>query len=367
MAELRCEHYGLQELWSVHVMLGISQLLALPEVEGLEGIYRLGHHVVRRFDTLGVVVGFEIKANKNNSFRANIVLDDGSGVIHCVRWSSSDAGADSELRDIPLGSLLRVRGRMNTFRGKRQLTAFQSNSEHDPLAEPLRWLELERLWRDVYSKDPRPAIAALTNAAASGARLGGDIAAVRGAIEAIFCAPETNLQDADPNSVAHSARRAFAYASLLDPSGQVYAAALRSVEVGAPRESARGDAGLGNSDDGDVERQLHAAAKRLVQHALRGLMNDGRIELIDAVADVYAPFDPEAQLLPAIQNHFIRAAQRADGDGALTLARLHELLADQEGRAFTVSKATLRTAIDTLLDQSLIYDVGTADTFRAIL
>lgn len=367
-AELERSDFALQEIWAVHVMLGISQLLALPEEDGLAGVFRLGHHRVKRFDALGVVVGFEIKENKNQTFRANIVLDDGSGVIHCVRWlDSGDAAAGKRPSDVPLGSLLRVRGGMSMFRGRRQLSAFHTNVEHDPLAEPMRWLELERLWRDVYSKDPRPAIAALTDAAGAGARSGGDSKAVRAAIEALHCPPEADPEETEPQSAEARARRSFAYASLIDPAGPVYAVALRCAQRGALGKRARGEAGVGSGDDADAERRVHGDARRLVQNAVAGLRTDGRIELINEDADLYAPFSPGGHLLRAIRSHFAlaAAADAADG-GTITLARLHALLAAHEGGSFTVSKATLRTAIETLLEESFIYDVG-ADTYRVLL
>jgi hypothetical protein len=254
---------------------------------------------------------------------------------------------------------------MSTYRGKRQLTAFQTNREHDPLAEPLRWLELERLWRDVYSKDPRPAIAALTEprAARSGSGSGDGVSDVRRAIEAIICVLAAHLQDAAAQSSPRIAARSFSYASLLDRTGQVYCEALRCATSGGGREPARGDADLGGSSDGDAERRLNRAATKLIQNALLGLVTDGRIELIDAEADVYAPFDPEVQLLPAVRRHILRAAERPGG--SITFAQLCDDLAKNEGRAFTVSPSTLRGAIETLLERSVIYEVG-ADSFRAV-
>mmetsp|Transcript_31302 Transcript_31302/g.71963 ORF Transcript_31302/g.71963 Transcript_31302/m.71963 type:complete len:111 (-) Transcript_31302:81-413(-) len=106
---------------------------------------------------------------------------------------------------------------------------------------------------------------------------------------------------------------------------------------------------------------MHAAAKRLVTRALCALKADGVIELVDADADVYARFDPEAQLLPAIIRHASRAT--GQGDGSITLDRLKRELGTHEHYAFTASEAALRTAIETLLERSLLYETG-RDSFR---
>ena len=366
--------------------------------------YHLGHHVVRRFDVMGVVVDFDVKANPRGGHRLLFALDDGSAVVNCLAWRN-DPPAGRE-RELPLGSLLRVKGRMSTFREQRQLVAFEILPERDPLAEPLRWLELERLWRGVYSADPRPTIAALVKCkrgerggprgdggltrAAQAVLTGADVApppelvAVRDAIvRMIRRAPErpaaaceaANGDETLPASCRNDVACAtearlppplsppfsFAYSSLLDERCEVFLQALRSAApVAATAATADGAARRGDGGGGD---RLHAAAKALVQRAVHSLKTDGVLELVDADADAYAPFDAERQLLPAILRHVARAAGRCDGD--ITLARLRAELQQHERHAFVVSDATLRTAVEVLLERSQLYETG-RDVYRAL-
>lgn len=366
---------------------------------------------------MGIVVGFETKSNPSGGHRLLFTLDDGSAVVNCIVWRDSSAARDRDLQELPLGSLLRAKGRMKTYRGQRQLTAWHIAAERDPLAEPLRWLELERLWRDVYSTDPRPVTAAMVDAsgskrtemsggsaadaawrmstaAAAGSAQQPEVQAVRRAIERLVglsvglltpapllpeagpavqpAAPLTDgeadgegtmpnagggetIEAAGAGSPAAAAalptkRGSFAYSSLLLECSPVFQEAVRCASAAAAN-------GAGNST------YTLAAAKVLVLRAVQGLKADGLLELVDADADVYAPFDAEAQLLPAIIRHVSRAS--AGRDGSITLVQLRAELQQHERHAFTVSDATLRTAIEVLLERSLLYETG-RDSFRIL-
>lgn len=377
--------------------------------------YQLGHHVVRRFDIMGIVVGFESKSNPSGGHRLLFALDDGSAVVNCLVWRDSSAARDRDLQELPLGTLLRAKGRMKTFRGQRQLTAWHISAERDPLAEPLRWLELERLWRDVYSVDPRPATAAIVDVSRRGDRGGSsadggvwraattggaqqvEVHAVRLAIESLVglptsvplpaapplsseagplvspaggpqpdvppphemndsgeTMPDTGEARGAPSYTAAGAQPAaahsFSYPSLLLEDNPVFQQALRCASAGT---------GSGACDS----IQRHAAAKSLVLRAVQGLKADGAIELVDADADVYARFDPEVQLMPAILRHASRAS--AWRDGSITLAQLRTELQQHERHAFAVSDATLRTALEVLIERSQLYETE-RDTFRIV-
>lgn len=360
---LRREEWGLQDVWSANVKLSVEHLQRLQPVEGLQGAQRsaarrasllcaratcargrrahatrraclradcywLGQHVVRRFDVLGVVIAADSKWNKDGGQRHLYSLDDGSATITCIHWQSreeangsSTGGAGSP---VALGTVLRVRGKMTRFRGERQISMWSMSIERDPLSEPLRWLELEHLWQSVYSRDPRMHVRTAAAAARERKRAGAGDSLPAGIAE---------LREAVLAHARASANgRTFTYASLLEPSSVVHACALSLVGT---------DAGCVRSS---------------IQRAVQGLKSDGLIELLDSDADVYALFDQEAQLVPAILQHVRRASTR--GDGIVTLAQLRHELEAHDGHRLSASDAQVRTALEALVERSCIYEAG---------
>ena len=78
-------------------------------------------------------------------------VDDGTAVISCVQWRKSD-DSDQGIFVPTLGQLVSVFGKISEFREERQLTVSSICPETDPNTEPLFWMEVIKLKREVYSK-----------------------------------------------------------------------------------------------------------------------------------------------------------------------------------------------------------------------
>ena len=78
-------------------------------------------------------------------------VDDGTAVISCVQWRKSD-DSDQGIFIPTLGQLVSVFGKISEFREERQLTVSSICPETDPNIEPLFWMEVIKLKREVYSK-----------------------------------------------------------------------------------------------------------------------------------------------------------------------------------------------------------------------
>lgn len=244
--------FPLQALWDSYVKVSAARLKRLPSLEGYEEIFWVGTHAVRRFDVLGTVVGCDVKLFDGGGALRTFSIDDGSDVIACAQWGAHQA--------LPLGAVVRAWGRLGHFRGERQLTAFAVDLERDPHAEALRWLELEHLWREVYSRD-------LTARARA------------------WVAP---MQDADADTDAVPSRDA-----------ETVREALRG---GAPVAFADLAQRMGGTD--------------VARRACCGLRDDGLLEIVDD--DTIATFDPRRRLVPAIVDR-LRDGARSVADLAADL------------------------------------------------
>lgn len=78
-------------------------------------------------------------------------VDDGTGVISCIQWRKVD-DSDEGLTIPTLGQLVSVFGKVTEFHNERQLTVSSVCLETDPNVEPLFWMEVIKLKREIYSK-----------------------------------------------------------------------------------------------------------------------------------------------------------------------------------------------------------------------
>jgi hypothetical protein len=67
-----------------------------------------------------------------------MTVDDGTGLLVCIQWSTASSETP---RTLPLGTLVTLQGRVQDFRGTRQVLLSRLMEETDPNAEWVRWLE----------------------------------------------------------------------------------------------------------------------------------------------------------------------------------------------------------------------------------
>eukprot|EP00958_Prasinococcus_capsulatus_P018654 scaffold2200_cov413-Prasinococcus_capsulatus_cf.AAC.20 len=208
--------WGLDPVYKTVARVLVRDLVECHEVQGARGYFRLGQHIVQRMEIMGYVVAVLTKHN-----RVEFTVDDGTGCMPCcyflsqldeapsqqlgthvvVRYAAR-AGCDScskasirrwallhatdrqtskgpthtVAEQASLGALLRVQGKLITFRGVRQLKcsayrkysitgAWQTQppspsnlclrtaeSVADCNAEMLHWLDSIKLMNELYSQ-----------------------------------------------------------------------------------------------------------------------------------------------------------------------------------------------------------------------
>ena len=86
----------------------------------------------------------------------SFTIDDGAGLIECVKWLGTDDVPVSEQRHVlaqyRLGAALHVLGRLGRFRQTRQVTVERCWPEMDPAAECLHWARARELWHACYRR-----------------------------------------------------------------------------------------------------------------------------------------------------------------------------------------------------------------------
>ncbi|KAF8079888.1 hypothetical protein N665_0994s0013 [Sinapis alba] len=115
-----------------------------------------------RVETVGTIVSRDM-TEKFLKFN----VDDGTGCVTCIMWLNQltspyfnrfdsstillhSGFARRQARDIRIGAVARVRGRVGLYRGVMQITVTNVVIERDPNAEILHWLECVRLSRSCY-------------------------------------------------------------------------------------------------------------------------------------------------------------------------------------------------------------------------
>lgn len=110
--------------------------------------------VIRRVD----ICGFVVERRTRKDSKVIFTLDDGSGCIECVVWTQDADGAShgsAELfgiagtadgaavmvKDIRVGTLARVQGKIRDWEGHRQINAIGVQVDLDPNQELLFWLD----------------------------------------------------------------------------------------------------------------------------------------------------------------------------------------------------------------------------------
>lgn len=179
--------WGLDPLFSAHVKLFAATLHSLRPFDGVPGeerarqrlapkprkgsrarraeVRRLHDRPIQRVELLGWVVG----ASSRKGLEC-FTIDDGTGLVCCVRWPRGGAAAAAAGRgEAPaLGELVRVRGSLSFFREQLEVKVVAVQPVRDWNSEALFWLEAVQLDREVYRRpspvhrllsDPRAAAA----------------------------------------------------------------------------------------------------------------------------------------------------------------------------------------------------------------
>jgi len=177
--------WGLDPLYWSSVKLLIADIMTLKTdtASTLPDAWVLGPYrrPIQRVEVVGVIVAVIVR-QKNVAYS----LDDGSGILHCTHWfrtpAESSPSTSTALNPLPIhpaasssslyrrtprtsqsfisspfdvlsiGNVVRARGRILTFRERKEMTIETLYVDVDPHAECVHWLEVLRLHRNVYSK-----------------------------------------------------------------------------------------------------------------------------------------------------------------------------------------------------------------------
>ncbi|KAJ1769872.1 hypothetical protein IW140_003963 [Coemansia sp. RSA 1813] len=137
--------WGLDPLFWTSVKLFVGDLHHVL-LDSSESVFFIGNkHVARAVEVVGVVVSADTRSPKMTMYN----VDDGTGVILCVVFSTPEEQADPDTRTIyQLGTTVRVEGRLSTFRDERQLVVRNVRAV-DPNEEALGWLERLQLRKHI--------------------------------------------------------------------------------------------------------------------------------------------------------------------------------------------------------------------------
>eukprot|EP00124_Ichthyophonus_hoferi_P002603 Ihof_evm4s184 gene=Ihof_evmTU4s184 len=136
--------WGVDPLFWVHAKLFISDVLALSPHAYLPDTFFLLNHPISRVEVMGYIVSVDVRSRLTTYH-----VDDGSGVISCVVWSKNNR--EEPQFPLELGTLVKARGRVTSYREARQITITSIGAERINNAELLWWLEVSQLKHQIYS------------------------------------------------------------------------------------------------------------------------------------------------------------------------------------------------------------------------
>ncbi|KAL7314569.1 hypothetical protein PS15m_006125 [Mucor circinelloides] len=119
---------GLDPLFLTNVKLTIHDVLDLEQAnEDLIGVYKLFDHKIKLADICGTVVAVE-----RNNYTTDYTVDDGTGTITCSYWSATEK---IDYSPLPLGTSVRITGKISTYRDERQIVIYDIYPTLDPNQE----------------------------------------------------------------------------------------------------------------------------------------------------------------------------------------------------------------------------------------
>ncbi|KAJ2722190.1 hypothetical protein GGI07_003467 [Coemansia sp. Benny D115] len=98
-------------------------------------------HVIRSVEVIGVVVSVDERSFKMSVYRGKY-LDDGTGTISCVQFTTAEEQSNFGVRQqsLDLGMTVCIQGRLSMYREERQVVV-RSCTPVEPNQETLGWLE----------------------------------------------------------------------------------------------------------------------------------------------------------------------------------------------------------------------------------
>ena len=206
-------YYASDPLYSVYCKLFIRQLWRLPCLNKSLGVYSLGGHPISRVEVCGTIVRRDPKAS-----RLLFALDDATGLIEILVWERRfEREMPIDWDRLSLGALVRVRGRLSSYRDAPQLTLasvdYLPEASDGFLEETAQWEAAMKLNAEIYFKDP---------ASSEGMSLPKGLEEERTILQKALC------RDAPPETVLEAMGAAFGYLSEL-PTGQCSEWDLRNV------------------------------------------------------------------------------------------------------------------------------------------
>ncbi|KAF1796748.1 hypothetical protein FB192DRAFT_1403485 [Mucor lusitanicus] len=119
---------GLDPLFLTNVKLTIHDLLQLEQTnEDLIGVYKLFDHKIKLADICGTIVAVE-----RNNYTTDYTVDDGTGTVTCTYWSAAEK---LDYKPLPLGTSVRITGKISTYRDQRQIVIYDIYPTSDPNQE----------------------------------------------------------------------------------------------------------------------------------------------------------------------------------------------------------------------------------------
>ncbi|KAJ1949323.1 hypothetical protein EC988_004818 [Linderina pennispora] len=130
--------YGLDPLFWAPAKVFVGDLHHVLPADESNTVFFIGNqHPLRIVELVGIVVSANASGLKTTVYH----IDDGTGVIACVWFTSHEEQEEPELRQThKLGTSVRVHGRLSEFRGERQVV-INTLDVVGPNEETLGWLE----------------------------------------------------------------------------------------------------------------------------------------------------------------------------------------------------------------------------------
>ena len=168
------DNWGLDFYFQTYNKMYICDILSIEEYAIFPGAYMYKNHPIYKVDIIGVVVRVD-----QNSKCFMYEVDDGTGVISCSCWKMSytdqyRVNVESNIYELPavlqnkfemmnktdesrnngysLGNVINIRGKISTFRNKRQIVAANHKIVEDPMVQVFRMMELPKLYKMKYDK-----------------------------------------------------------------------------------------------------------------------------------------------------------------------------------------------------------------------